>query len=135
MKGIIRVRNTQTDEIYIATTKNSDRYLEVLIRYPDGTTEPNKWMRQYGASGLEITELESMTDEEFANTAYVRLRRKEHIKQAVAEFGEKVIVGKEGRKASVKVDYNMYSRLEAKLDGITEILERVEGTINAKLGK
>jgi len=135
MKGIIRVRNTQTDEIYIATTKNSDRYLEVLIRFPDGTTEPNKWMREYGASGLEITELESMTDEEFENTAYVRLRRKEHIKLAVAEFGEKVIVGKEGRKASVKVDYNMYSRLEVKLDGIEEKIDRLEATINAKLGK
>jgi len=138
MKGIIRVDNIETGEYYVATTSDMDKYLATIMRYPTGGL-PNRWVAQYGTDAVVIGEvLQTMTDEEYNNAQFRNSKKKQWTYKIVERFGESVVHNYDEakkEKGKVKLTYDMFSRLEGKLDGIDERLERMEEMIDAKLGK
>jgi len=138
MKGIIRVDNVETGQYYVATTGDVDKYLTTIMKYPNGGL-PNNWVAQYGTESVVIGEvLQAMTETEYGNTQFRNSKKKQWTYKMIERFGEAVVHNYDEakkEKGKAKLTYDMFERLDSKLDGINKRLERMEEILNATLGK
>lgn len=141
MRGIIRVDNVFTDEVYVSSTNDIEKYPANIAKYKDsGKTPPHEWVRNNGVGALRITLLEEMTEFDFNNTSFVKSKKKQWTYHLMEQDPNIKMLHKydeeKKKQGKTKIQYNgAYEDIMMKLGEIEDVVVRIEEKVDAESRK